>query len=421
MESLNQRSDDRRVGFATRDAAYKAWQQHSDPQGAPAAPPPRDRRRSLFGADSDVRDAEVRTVPFDATSDRQSLSDDLQTGDNEGTDDDDDDSDIALASCSGSSVHGSTAPSGGSSSATSARGAGHRDRRRTAIPFFVWTALAMAVPIVLLVAFSVVSLVPAVSDLIVVRKHRTLLSEIHSCSANLMRERGLLGPWMAAGTATAWSDLSAARRDVDACRSRVFVELRDRSADRKDAFAEAVAADYDTTTHMARIRTLVDARGPGGREAREFFTAAIRRMLVSYTTVAELLQTKAAARLFQLRATFTLRNYVGLARGVGNAIALAPAPPTAETRDEYVQAYAQVRSTQALAFDTASGAVKADLLGWDASPQAVRMWFLFTTMERTNGSAYIQANASTAWWADVSASLQLLTTVDGVLLREVVP
>lgn len=284
------------------------------------------------------------------------------------------------------------------------------------LPLCCYTCCAMSVPILLLAILSGYVLMPLVSDMIVLSNHAPLLNAISDCNEQLMNERSLLGPWMATGTDASRVALLTARVDVDSCRTKVLRLLGERSTKRPQAFASAVTGDYDTTSQLRYVRATVDARGTGATAAREFFSGAVVRQVISYTTVATLLETRTAVELLQLRSLAILRSDVDLTRSVGDEAARVASSPALQR--EYTEAYSQARASLAVALDRATGDLDASFAAWMSSAAAQNMWRLFA-----NRSADLLAGtalpATDAWWVNVTAGMQGLRSIDRVLLNRV--
>eukprot|EP00672_Neobodo_designis_P022528 CAMPEP_0174827102 /NCGR_PEP_ID=MMETSP1114-20130205/492_1 /TAXON_ID=312471 /ORGANISM="Neobodo designis, Strain CCAP 1951/1" /LENGTH=546 /DNA_ID=CAMNT_0016060707 /DNA_START=199 /DNA_END=1836 /DNA_ORIENTATION=- len=286
------------------------------------------------------------------------------------------------------------------------------------VPFTVWTFVAMLVPIGLLVAVMAMRLEDATSELAIIADHKPFAEAVGSCGGWLMRERGTLGAYLVSGSDEARATLETNRAGVDAaCGDELTARLRELT--HKSNAAPSAVWQREMKRHIAMLSALavwrgeVNARRADGRAVRAFLTDSITVSSEMLTLVADALD-KAGRSFAALVTLVATRNYLGLARGVGNAIAVQP--PSANVTallNEHRDADAQAHVAFTVLRGTAEPPLRALLDEWSTTEHTRRMWTLLDTMADPNGGAQrIQRESAAAWWPDVSAGMAALSDVE---------
>jgi class 3 adenylate cyclase len=288
------------------------------------------------------------------------------------------------------------------------------------VPFTIWTFLAMFVPIAFLIAVITIQLVDVNQELTAINSHNEVVGLITQCSSSLMGERGSMGPWLTRGAVGDKTALVTARAAVDdACSTRLARNMRRLSSgnvrgvdgDLMTGFLESFQTFLQG---LAAIRLRVDDRNIPGRTARTFFTDEINTFTKIVSYVADHVG-ESSREYSEVAFLLMVQNYIGLARGVGNALAAAtPSATSQSVLQEYLAGYAQATLGYRIIQDMSTPALARDVVQYVAFPETARMWQLLNTMADVDngGAAKIQTSAdATAWWADVTAGLQLLSVM----------
>jgi class 3 adenylate cyclase len=281
------------------------------------------------------------------------------------------------------------------------------------IPFTVWTFIAMIIPIGLVIALCAMTIDGVVQDLHTIDAHTDVVELVGDCVSALMVERDVTGPWIGRGNANDWTQVKKARDIVQpACFDRLSKELRRlASSSERSVDAPQMSLDFDRFNNflinLSINRVKFDARDYSTRDARAFFTDQIMTRSNVLTRIANRLTDHAREVTF-IKMLLETRNYMSLARGVGNTIAIGTVSAT--LIQEYVIAHALATQYVTNLNGYGTTAQSNSIRAWQRDRDVVQAWFLLNLMANTtsNGAATIQKNYSANWWPNVTVGIDLL-------------